>query len=214
MFVLVLLVITSLTACGVIGRTGAKTMQLAFKGKPDVQPTAAEVANSPYPQIKVTSPLGGAILVLGNIDDGRQAWYSSERSIVFLRNGLLVATHGGTPELRGVSIDNSAVFGNLSQVALGTKVMRRYDVMPGYHYGIAVSGTFYPGAQEQVQILDRTLVLLHVREHLQGVGWNRDNHYWVDPTSGFIWKSVQAVAADTSLEIIQLKPYQPDLQQR
>ncbi|KAF1017369.1 MAG: hypothetical protein GAK31_00634 [Stenotrophomonas maltophilia] len=209
---LVLTMATSMSGCGVVGRTSVKTVQLAIQGKPDVAPVAADVMANRYPQIKVSGPKGGAVLVLGNIDEGVQAWYSSERSIVFLRDGIVVATHGGTPEMRGMDIAGENPLRDLRNVRDGTTVQRRYDVMPGYRYGMQVTGTLRVLGSEHVTILGTARPLTHVRERLRGPGWKRDNHYWVDPSNGFIWKSVQAIAPDTSLEIVQLKPYSPDLQ--
>lgn len=198
-----------IAGCGVVGRSSVKAVQLVIQGKPDVTPTIAQVVANPFPQMKVTGPNGGAILVLGNIDDGRQAWYSADHSIVFLKDGLVVATSGGTPELQEMTIVGESPFRELHQVAAGTRVRRWYDVMPGYRFGLSVTGTLQPVGSESMEILGRTRELLHVREHLQGNGWARDNHYWVDPADGFIWKSVQAIAPDTSLELMQLKPYSP-----
>lgn len=207
---LVLLAI-GLSGCGVVGRTSIKTVQLAMQGKPDIEPTAADVSANPYPQIKVTGPRGGAVLVLGNIDGDRQAWYSNDRSIVFLEDGLLVGTHGGTPELQDMRIEGENPFHALHRVQAPVTVQRQYDVMPGYRFGMPVSGTLERLGTENVEILGNTHALLHVRERLKGQDWNRENHYWVDPANGFIWKSLQAIAPDASLEIIQLKPYSPDL---
>jgi hypothetical protein len=200
-----------MAGCGVVGRTSIKTVQLAIQGKPDVQPTAAEVAAARYPQIKVTGPAGGAVLVLGNVDGERRAWYSADRSIVYLADGLVVGTHNGQPELKEMHIEDASPFRALHQVANGTTVRRRYDVMPGYRFGMEVTGTLNTMGRESVEILGRSRELLHVRERLHGSGWSRNNDYWVDPTNGFVWKSVQAIAPDTSLEIIQLKPYSQDL---
>ncbi len=77
-----------------------------------------------------------------------------------------------------------------------------------------VIGTLTTLGKEKVHILESERELLHVREQLQGEGWKRDNHYWVDPANGFIWKSIQAITPDTSLEVVQLKPYSQDLQNR
>jgi hypothetical protein len=209
-----LLITLALTGCGVVGRTSIKTMQLAVQGTPDVQPSAAEVAAKPYPQIKVSGPNGGAVLVLGNIDAGRQAWYSSERSIVFLQDGLLVGTHGGTPELQQMWIEGTNPFHALHTLQGTVTVQRRYDLMPGYRYGIAVIGTLERLGAEPVAILGKVRTLVHVRETLRGTQWKGENHYWVDPASGFIWKSQQMIAPGTRLEITQLKPYSLDLQRR
>lgn len=209
-----LLITLALTGCGVVGRTSIKTMQLAVQGTPDVQPSAAEVAAKPYPQIKVSGPNGGAVLVLGNIDAGRQAWYSSERSIVFLQDGLLVGTHGGTPELQQMWIEGDNPFHALHTLQGTVAVQRRYDLMPGYRYGIPVIGTLERLGAEPVDILGKVRTLVHVRETLRGMQWKGENHYWVDPASGFIWKSQQMIAPGTRLEITQLKPYSLDLQRR
>lgn len=209
-----LLIALALPGCGVVGRTSIKTVQLAVQGTPDVQPTAADVAAKPYPQIKVSGPNGGAVLVLGNIDDGRQAWYSSERSIVFLQDGLLVGTHGGTPELQQMWIEGDNPFHALHQLQGAVTVQRRYDLMPGYHYGVKVTGTLERLGTEPVDILGKVRTLVHVRETLRGDQWKGENHYWVDSASGFIWKSQQTIAPGTRLEITQLKPYSLDLQRR
>ncbi|HIE5649163.1 TPA: YjbF family lipoprotein [Stenotrophomonas maltophilia] len=212
--VLAVLTVAAATGCGVVSRSSVKAVQLAIQGKPDVEPTAEDVARNRYPQIKVNGPAGGAVLVLGGLDGGRQAWYSNERSIVFLRNGLVEATHGGSPELQSMRIAGPDPFVDLRRARNGDTVQRLYDVMPGYQFGQHVTGTLHPLGQEKVEILGRTRELLHVRERLSGQGWKQDNHYWVDPSNGFIWKSVQAIAPGTRLEIIQLKPYSPDLQPR
>jgi group 4 capsule polysaccharide lipoprotein GfcB/YjbF len=200
-----------LAGCGVVGRTSIKTVQMAMQGKPDVQPTAQSVAANRYPQIKVSGSQGGAILILGNIEEERQAWYSSDRSIVFLKDGLIVGTHGGTPQLQRMHIEGVSPFHHLHLMTAPVIVERRYDVMPGYRFGMEVTGTLERLGTEDVKILGNTRTLLHVRERLRGQGWRRDNHYWVDSDNGFIWKSVQAIAPDASLEIVQLKPYAPDL---
>jgi hypothetical protein len=209
-----LLMTLALTGCGVVARTSIQTAQLAVQGTPDVQPSAAEVAAKPYPQIKVSGPNGGAVLVLGNIDAGRQAWYSSERSIVFLQDGLLVGTHGGTPELQQMWIEGGNPFHALHTLQGTVAVQRRYDLMPGYRYGVPVTGTLERLGNEPVDILGKVRTLVHVRETLRGMQWKGENHYWVDPASGFIWKSQQMIAPGTRLEIIQLKPYSLDLQRR
>lgn len=209
-----LLIALALTGCGVVGRTSLKTVQLAVRGAPDVHPTAAEVAAKPYPQIKVSGPNGGAVLVLGNVDAGRQAWYSSERSIVFLQDGLLVGTHGGTPELQQMWIEGENPFHSLHTLNGQVTVQRRYDLMPGYRYGLHVTGTLERLGEESIEILGRTRSLVHVRETLRGDQWKSENHYWVDPSNGFIWKSQQTIAPGIRLEITQLKPYSLDLQRR
>ena len=200
-----------LTGCGAVAQASLKSVGIAMRGKPDIAMDADSIAASRFAQIKVTGAEGGAILVLGNIDGQHQAWYSSDQNIVFLQHGLVVATHGGPVELRGMSIHGKNPFADLRGVAPGTTVKRRYDVMPGYRYGMTVSGTLQPLGHERLSILGKTRTLLHVQESLQGSDWSAANHYWVDPGNGFIWKSVQAIAPDTSLEIIQLKPFAGDL---
>lgn len=209
-----LLITLALNGCGVVGRTSIKTVQLAMQGVPDVQPSAADVAAKPYPQIKVRGPNGSAVLVLGNIDAGRQAWYSSERSIVFLQDGLLVGTHGGSPELQQMWIEGDNPFHDLHRLQGTITVHRQYDLMPSYRYGVSVTGTLERLGTESVDILGKARTLVHVRETLRGTQWSGENHFWVDPASGFIWKSQQMIAPGTRLEITQLKPYSLDLQRR
>ena len=212
--VAVLLSAALIAGCGSLAEASFKSIGIAISGKPDIVPDPDAVAASRFAQIKVSGADGGAILVLGNLDGKRQAWYSTDRSIVFLQDGLVVATHGGRSELRGMSIEGSNPFHDLRRIEAGTTVHRRYDVMPGYHYGMRVTGTLQPLGRETLSILGKPRELLHIEEALHGAGWSTRNHYWVDPDNGFIWKSVQAISADASLEIVQLKPFSADLRNR
>lgn len=199
-----------LSGCTTISRTSVETVRLALKRKPDVQPTAEGIAAVPYPQIKVNGPNGGAVLVLGNVDHDRQAWYSSDNRIVFLRDGLLVGTVGLDEDLRDVRIEGDNPFLTLNRLQTSATVQRRYDLMPGYRYGIPVTGTLERIGPETIDILGESLPLVHYREQLRGPGWNTSNDYWVEADTGFIWKSRQAIGPHASLEILQLKPYRPE----
>jgi len=203
-----------LAGCGAVAQASLKSAGMAMRGKSDIAIDANAIANSRFAQIKASGAAGSAILILGNIDGQRQAWYSSDKNIVFLQQGLVVATHGGAPELRGMSIMGENPFTDLRHVMAGTTVQRRYDVMPGYRYGMLVTGTLQPIGHETLNILGKPRSLLRVQETLRGAEWSATNHYWVDPANGFIWKSVQAIAPDASLEIIQLKPFAGDLERR
>lgn len=197
------------TGCSAVGAGSLKALQLALHGRPELMPSAADVAANPFPQMLVTHREGSAVLVLADDDDGLQAWYDQAGGIVFLRNGLVTGTHGGTPQLDGMAILGADPFHALHRTPAGTRVLRRYDVMPGYHYGQEVVGTLDPVGLEATSLLGRTRMLLHVRETLQGPQWRQRNHYWVDPADGFIWKSRQAIATDAHLDIVHLKPYRP-----
>lgn len=203
-----------LSGCGAVAQASLKSVGIVMRGKPDIAVDVETIAASHFAQIKVTGTEGGAILVLGNIDGQRQAWYSSDKNIVFLQQGLVVASHGGPVELRGMSIMGDNPFNDLRDVTSGTTVQRRYDVMPGYRYGMIVTGTLQPLGHETLSILGKARTLLRIQESLQGDDWNATNQYWVDPSTGFIWKSVQAIAPEASLEIIQLKPYAGNLGRR
>lgn len=206
----------ALAGCGSVnlGRSSLETVRLAVSGRQvEAVPDPAQVAASPYAQILVRGSEGSALLLLGNVDDGREAYYSGDRAIVYLRAGLLEATSGLAQDVDQVRIEGENPFAHLAGVRQPVETARRYDWRvdgrtPGYRYGVPVRGRLERIGPERVQILGAARDLVHFRETLHGPGVSGGNDYWADPATGFIWKSRQLVAPDLFLEITQLKPYQ------
>ncbi|WP_370563996.1 YjbF family lipoprotein [Luteimonas sp. C3_2_a3] len=209
-----LLLATALLVAGCgstsLGRASLEGLRLAVARDPDVTPTAEQVAASPYAQIEVVGPEGGAVLLLGNVDDGRQAFYSGDRKIVYLRDGLLSGSYGLAQDAADIRIEGDNPFARLPQLQQPQQVARRYDWMPSYRYGVPVIGQLRRVGSARVTILGVERDLLHFRETLRGPGVDATNEYWADPASGFIWKSRQLLAPGITLEILQLKPYQAE----
>lgn len=196
-----------LVGCNSISRDSVQTLVVATKGIRDFRPTPEQVAASPYAQILVEGPLGNALMVLGNADPGRTAWYSNDKRAVFLDDGLLVGTQGQPQDAMRVAILGDNPFPRLLSVQTPVTVQREYDWMPGYRYGVRVTGTLRRAGTEDIQILGRTLRLEHFEEDLRGDGVDARNAYWVDPRDGRIVRSRQLVAPGLSLQITTLKAY-------
>lgn len=191
-------------------RSDFQGMRLAMAHKPQAHPTAESVARLPYPQLLLEYAGNSAVLVLGNDDDGRQSWYSHDRKIVYLqRDGLLIGSRGLVQGDADIHIDGDEPLAKSTQSHTPVTITHRYDWMPGYRYGVTLTGAVQPIGEESVDILGTSHALLHLREHLQGAGVDANNDYWIDPQTGFIWKSRQLLMPGVMLTITQLKPYLP-----
>ncbi len=197
-----------MTGCSTLTRSSFDLVRLAIADRKTHAYSADQVAAVPYAQIAVEGMERPVTMVLGSDDSGRQAWYSSDRRIVFLRQGVLAGT-AGMPggDAAAITVDDEKVFAHLLDVRDGTRVRRTYDWMPGYRYGVQVSGELRRGPTVQVEILGQSITLVRVDERLSGPGVSGVNNYYVDPQDGTIVKSRQLVRPGKSLEFTVLKPY-------
>lgn len=204
------LLLLGVHGCSDLSRSSISTMKLAMHGRPQVQPSAAEVAARPYYQLLATSPQGSAVLILGNLDGRRQAWYGSHGVVVFLEHGRVVQTGGLGQNLDGLQLPADDPFAR-GLHTLTAPVTYRVDTdwSPGYRYGVPVDATLTPAGHERISILGTTRDVLRVDEQLSApaLHYRARNHYWVDPRDGFIWKSEQQVAPGLTLQLVQLRPY-------
>lgn len=195
----------AMTGCSGLPRGSLDAARLAITGSA-VDVTPEQVAASPFAQILVDAPDGQALMVLGNDDAGLTSWYSPDRRIVFLRDGVLAGTSGLTADAVDIRIVGDNPFERLASIASATTV-RRYDWMPGHRYGVELRGRLQRGAIESIEILGTTRRLQRFDESLEGAGMRVSNRYWADPASGAIVRSREFVAPGVELEITVLKPY-------
>jgi hypothetical protein len=173
-------------------------------------PTPAQVLAQPYFQMQVEQARHAAVLVLGNVDGGREAWYSSDGKILFLRHGVLVKTWGLPQNLDATELPPDSPFRRgLQHLAGAVSSQRQIDLSPGYRYGVTLDSKVSPGPLETVEVLGQPRQLRRIDEHLRAdaLHWQADNHYWIDPVDGFVWKSQQTVPGGLPLTLTQLRPY-------
>ncbi|UGB38270.1 YjbF family lipoprotein [Frateuria soli] len=174
-------------------------------------PSPEEVLARPYYQMQVDQGRHAAVLVLGNVDGDREAWYSGDGVILFLRHGLLVKSSG----MRGANVEGTGLpagspfLAGLQQLAVPASTTRRVDLSPGYRYGVRLHSRLSPGPLETVQILGEPHVLRRIDEHVDapGMGWQADNRYWVDPADGRVRKTRQTLPGGATLTLTMLRPY-------
>lgn len=209
------LLLLPLHGCSELSRSAGGAMKLALLGKSRVQPTAADVAANPYYQLQATGPEGSATLILGNVDGGRQAWYGNHGVVVFIEHGRVVQTAGLAQNLDGMHVPADDPFARgLQTLGAATTYRSTRDWSPGYRYGVPVDATLVPAGHEQIDILGTIHDVLRVDEKLREpiAAGLATNHYWVDPSDGFIWKSEQQVAPGWTVQLLQLRPYREQRQ--
>lgn len=208
---LLLLVLYMAAICGcsqIAGGTWSVTKMAITERFKTHAVSPESVSALPYAQLWVTGLERDALLILGNDDDGQLSWYSGDRVIVFTRDGMVTGTQG-LPGGDLVGIQSPNLPANLLEIASGQDVQRYYDWMPGYRYGIEVSGRWRLAGEETLELpAIGKLRLRRLEETLSGKGVSATNIYWIDPADGFIWKSRQWIKSGTSLELTILKPYQ------
>jgi hypothetical protein len=199
-----------LAGCSQAYRQGIDSIRTVLHNSKQVDPTPASVAAKPYFQLQATSPDGQAVLILGSVEGDLQGWYGRGGEALFLRGGVVVRTLGLRQNLDNASWPSGNPF-SAGLLALDSPFegVRLVDWSPGYRYGVAVQDRLAPAGMEDVTILGTVHHLRRYDEQLSApaADFAGVNHYWVDPSDGFIWKSHQVVAPGLPLDLIQLRPY-------
>jgi hypothetical protein len=207
-WLLALALVSTVSGCTTVSRATADVIRLAFQ-RPQIAPSAEQIDAIPYAQLLLRSPEISGVLVLGYDDQGRQAWMAGHEAVYYLEKNGLISGMSALGRSSSIQIKGNNPFDDLASVQNPVKLQRRYDWMPGYHYGVSVNGELRRTGTETITLPNRTLNVVRYEESLKGPGISVTNIYWADPLTGFIWKSRQYLAPDYAVEIEQLKPYLP-----
>ncbi len=199
-----------LAACSAARRQDVRDIRQVLKGKTAVAPSAAEVLSRPYYQLQVRSGAASAVMILGGVEGSRLNWYDSRGGALFIEHGQVVRTIGLTQNLDDSHWQSANPFASglqhLQSPFVGARVV---DWSPGYRYGVRLDVTLTPAGMEDVSILGAVHRLRRVDERVvaSAAGFSAENHYWVDPDDGLVWKSHQVVAPGIVLDTLALRPY-------
>jgi len=176
------------------------------KGK-DLSLTLADIEKIPYASIAVRLGEGSqALLILSdNIGEDRH-WMSADREVLVTRHGRLVQTQGLPQDMTAtVFFSPDPVGGPSPGFAAHQECVRALDFEPYNVAGVVVHSHFEKGGREEIDILGNRIAteIWWERGGSKEFDWKFVNQYWIDPETGFVWKSLQASApALPQLEII------------
>lgn len=139
-----------------------------------------------------------AMLVLGSDVAGEMSWFSSNKVLIATRNGRIVATAGLTDNLGRVGTLNASPWtgeGNAPLVA-GQKYKFLYDLPQFQLYSVPIDCEASAAANDEtITIMDAEIETRHLTESCESeeLGWSFENEFWLDKTTGYVWRSVQTI---------------------
>ena len=173
----------------------------------DLRLTRADIERIPYASIAIRMGDGPqALLVLGRSDGDRLDWISAEHEVIVTRRGRVVKTYGLPQDLSETIFLTADPVGQPSPAGAAVQqCLRTLDIEPGHHDGVVVSSRFEKTGEETIDILGERIATELWQEHgaAPQLAWKFVNQYWIDPSSGYVWKSHQAATPSLPpLEII------------
>ncbi|MEM9060937.1 MAG: YjbF family lipoprotein [Pseudomonadota bacterium] len=176
-------------------------------------PTRAELNEVPFATIAVSIEDSPRTFVVPLADNGGYLIYQDAfRRGIVMRGGLITAT-------QGLSYNLSAVKHDLDDPVIAPRALSRWPESIFRNYQFALSGgardfqitvacSYRPGTPERIEIIELFFDTIRVEEVCSNTVREFRNTYWVDPNSGFIWKSEQWIGPrqqPMTVEII--RPY-------
>lgn len=211
---MVVAAVGALTGCAPLSQGAIDTLRAAFASTPDLVVTREDVQARPRYQMRLDSPFGSAIMVLGRVEGPRQFWVTSTNQVLVVEHGLIRRTFGFPVNLDGTRVRGAGeapdpFAAGLHRIAQRFDAEREVDWMPGYRYGVSLRSQFERVGIEEREILGERRQLLRVDERVRGEGASLDvtNRYWVDPQDGFVFVSEQTPVPGLTLRMTQLRAY-------
>jgi hypothetical protein len=188
-----------------------RNARIAAVGFPDAPVTRAQVDALPYASVFARIGKGPrSLLVLAEADPPELRWLSADNAMLVTRSGRIVKTAGLPDDLSGTRFPRGGdMVGRPAGELTGGLQTRLIDLKSRFQYGTPVSSYFTIDGHEQISILEQSHETLRVSEqnHCPQLDWKFNNTWWIDPATGFVWKSLQWLTPDMPVfEMAVLKP--------
>ncbi|WP_255345700.1 YjbF family lipoprotein [Azoarcus sp. KH32C] len=195
-------------------RGAVDTFRASVASPPELNVKRDDVMARPRYQLRLDSPFGAAVMVLGRVTGSEEYWVTSSRQVFVIEHGLIRRSAGFPENLEGTRFiaesgqSPDPFVAGLHRIGTDTYSTREVDWMPGYRYGVRIRSRFQRVGIEEHEILGERRSLLHIDEHLrgEGTGFEATNRYWVDPQDGFVFISEQSLFPGLSVRLTQLRP--------
>ena len=185
-----------LGGCTSIGRGDVSSVYAIAKnlwGGDSQKVTLEEASSVPYASMGVR--LGGGaetMIILAGDAGGQRLWTSSAKIAITTSDGRIVRTAGFEHNLGGYEPRGE------TQSEGGVRIVRWQADFPDLNlYSVPITCQDRQAGNETIVLLGADIRTKRIEETCATAGgridWSFRNTYWVDPDSGFIWRSIQHV---------------------
>ena len=181
-----------------------------WNGTPPV--SLHDAAAIPYASIGVQIGDGPQVLFVLATDSGSQLmWVAGRSTAVVTRDGRIVRTSGLEHDLTGYIVGSMPANGESTVEAWQTPgtIAWTMDFADLSRFSVRVTCTRDPAVLETISLLEKDIHVLHVNERCSAplLSWDFTDSFWVDPSSGFVWRSIQHIRPDMDpIRIDVLRP--------
>jgi len=151
----------------------------------------------PYASMKVTIGKGpSGLMILESMNEGNLIWVSADNVFFVVKEGRIVRTSGLSNNL----IAYESPFYSFKQILEGNFNLEKFNIYYSYDkpqlYGLKTEVFIKIIGKQNIKILekDRETILFEEIVENEYLGWKVKNRFWVDPQTGFVWRSVQHVS--------------------
>jgi hypothetical protein len=151
-----------------------------------------------------------AILVLATGSDDGQLWTAASHVVLQTRGGRITQTVGLPHDLGGLASQQNGALPPLAAALQAPFSSARLADFPQIAaYGVPVACVTAAQRQENVSILGQSIATMRVDENCNssGLNWRFVNSYWLDPKTGFAWRSLQHISPDG--ETVETEIFRP-----
>jgi hypothetical protein len=157
--------------------------------------TRAQAAAIPYASMGWRLDGGQEnLIVLATDTGGDRLWTSAAHVVLLTHDGRILRTVGLPHDIAATTPANGQILPSPADVRNGAYVSTRLVDFPDIgHYGVAITCRTAPAGHETITILGQQLDTLKAVEACRSntLDWSFKDSYWLDPSSGFVWRSVQ-----------------------
>ncbi|MDE2111685.1 MAG: YjbF family lipoprotein [Alphaproteobacteria bacterium] len=155
--------------------------------------TLEQAAAVPYASLGIRVGDGPeGMLILAGDTDGQLLWTSGAGAAISTRNGRIVRTAGFAQNLGGYESRGDTPGTD------GMQTVRWQADFPDLNlYSVSITCQDRPAGNETIIILGKDIHTKRMDETCASdesrLGWAFDNTYWLDPSSGVVWRSIQHI---------------------
>jgi hypothetical protein len=132
------------------------------------------------------------LLVLATDTSGELLWTSAAHIVLLTHDGRILRTVGLPHDISGVSPMMGNSLPPPSAVLKGAFTsVRTVDFPDSGSYSVPINCEMKIVGDEAIAILGQAIPTRRADESCKSSGWSFKDSYWLDPGSGFVWRSLQ-----------------------